>query len=320
MEAGLQYPNPNFESLAGFFAGLQVLLGEINPSSRSANSFSLVREHLGFLPERFDFSNWKVEKRHSMHPLRPELHESIYFLSRSVTNSTGWLWSSMTSLLLLEKITKTDCGYGMVTSVHPLTTGADNPEKEIIMLEDEMPSFFLSETLKYLFLTFDRNNILHNNKDKDWIFTTEAHPFHHVPPFSSLDVGTDSNQHALRKEADGILDFLDRRRAPRKHFYRRASSLPPLSSWLNLEDEKWTMMTKRKSHVYHLEKASRANNVRDRKTQDFQELYGRPMLNPTTQERDLNDAVQNFASLTHSPRGNGSQLHTSCPNYNDANA
>ena len=44
------------------------------------------------------------------------------------------------------------------------------------------------------------------------------------------------------------------------------------------------------------------------------------MLNPTTQERDLNDAVQIFASLMHSPRGNGSQLHTSCPNYNHSNA
>ena len=41
-----------------------------------------------------------------------------------------------------------------------------------------MPSYFLSETLKYLYLTFDEDNILHNDEDRDWIFTTEAHPIH----------------------------------------------------------------------------------------------------------------------------------------------
>ena len=41
-------------------------------------------------------------------------------------------------------------------------------------LKDEMPSFFLSETLKYMYLLFDEDNFIH---DRAYIFSTEAHPF-----------------------------------------------------------------------------------------------------------------------------------------------
>ena len=37
-----------------------------------------------------------------------------------------------------------------------------------------MPSFFLSETVKYLYLLFDENNFI--NK-RSYVFSTEAHPF-----------------------------------------------------------------------------------------------------------------------------------------------
>merc|ERR1740124_486731 len=52
---------------------------------------------------------------------------------------------------------------------------------------NEMPSFFLSETLKYLYLIFDEDNILHQDNDREWVFTTEAHPIHHAPLHSSND-------------------------------------------------------------------------------------------------------------------------------------
>jgi mannosyl-oligosaccharide alpha-1,2-mannosidase len=38
---------------------------------------------------------------------------------------------------------------------------------------DEQPSYFLAETLKYLFLTFDEPERLSLN---DWVFDTECHP------------------------------------------------------------------------------------------------------------------------------------------------
>jgi mannosyl-oligosaccharide alpha-1,2-mannosidase len=43
-----------------------------------------------------------------------------------------------------------------------------NPEQD-----DYMQSFFLAETLKYLYLLFSDNNLV--NLD-DWVFNTEAHP------------------------------------------------------------------------------------------------------------------------------------------------
>ena len=41
-------------------------------------------------------------------------------------------------------------------------------------LADTMPSFFLSETCKYLFLLFDEDNFVNH---RPYIFSTEAHPF-----------------------------------------------------------------------------------------------------------------------------------------------
>lgn len=75
MNDGFSLRSKVFESLAAFYPGMQVLLGELTPATRSENGFTSVREHLGFLPERFDFSTWSVLRDHSHHPLRPEIHE-----------------------------------------------------------------------------------------------------------------------------------------------------------------------------------------------------------------------------------------------------
>ena len=41
-------------------------------------------------------------------------------------------------------------------------------------LHDEMPSFFLAETVKYLYLIFDDDNFVNKG---EYVFSTEAHPF-----------------------------------------------------------------------------------------------------------------------------------------------
>jgi hypothetical protein len=58
--------------------------------------------------------------------------------------------------------------------LHDVTTG----EKE-----DRMESFFLSETLKYLFLLFDHDNPLHDAQHPPVVFTTEGHPLPVTPFF-----------------------------------------------------------------------------------------------------------------------------------------
>ena len=185
------------ESLMAFFPGLQIGVGEVAPAARSLNAFFLAREYLGFLPERFQFDNWKVDHGAGAgkHPLRPELLESSYLLHRAVlgtqrltagsSSSSGWLWASDFALTKLQHFTPTACGYAGVAEVRPHITGAtrdvdldDQPRPQVKRM-NEMPSFFLTETLKYLYLTFDDENILHQDQfNRNWIFTTEAHPVH----------------------------------------------------------------------------------------------------------------------------------------------
>jgi ER degradation enhancer, mannosidase alpha-like 2 len=59
------------------------------------------------------------------------------------TGDTSWLWAGVDFLKSIQAHCRTECGYASVRNV---TTKA---------LDDDMPSFFLSETLKYLYLLFD---------------------------------------------------------------------------------------------------------------------------------------------------------------------
>lgn len=92
-----------------FYPGMQILIGEHVPAAKSLNSFFLARETLGLLPERFDFVNWKTVGNGDVHPLRPELIESNYFLHlasighgrkrgpsyhNSPQHTSSWLWAA----------------------------------------------------------------------------------------------------------------------------------------------------------------------------------------------------------------------------------
>lgn len=77
----------------------------------------------------------------------------------------------------LQQFTRTSCGFATLTDI---TTKK---------LEDRLDSYFFSETLKYLYLLFDPQNIYNNG---DFIFTTEGHPIplyiqknHSYPSFLS---------------------------------------------------------------------------------------------------------------------------------------
>jgi len=191
-----------FESLMAFYPGMQVLLGELSPAAKTLNGFLMVREAVGLLPERFNYGNWKVEGGGGgLHPLRPELLESCYFLHKSTEGISskriegdfggisGWLWAADHAVHTINWHTKAKCGFSSITNVSPQTTGGIpmQAQKHYPKKVNEMPSFFLSETLKYLYLIFDEDNILHQDNDREWVFTTEAHPIHHAPLHSSND-------------------------------------------------------------------------------------------------------------------------------------
>ena len=54
--------------------------------------------------------------------------------------------------------------------------------------DDKMQSFFLAETLKYLYLLFSPHSVISFD---DWVFNTEAHPLRIVPVHDSKGHSTD---------------------------------------------------------------------------------------------------------------------------------
>ncbi|CCM04172.1 uncharacterized protein FIBRA_06334 [Fibroporia radiculosa] len=94
--------------------------------------------------------------------LRPEAVESMYLLWR-ITGDEAWRERGWAVFQALERETKTSSGYASLSSV----------ERTPASKKDEMPSFFMAETLKYLYLLFTDEEIIPLNQ---WVFNTEAHP------------------------------------------------------------------------------------------------------------------------------------------------
>jgi len=95
------------------------------------------------------------------YPLRPELAESCYALYRA-TADPAYLRMGAEMVRSLNSLARVDGGFAAISSVRKHTQG------------DHMASFFLAETLKYLYLLFDEANFL-NVHSTSFVFTTEAH-------------------------------------------------------------------------------------------------------------------------------------------------
>lgn len=105
------------------------------------------------------------------YPLRPELIESIYYHYQS-TGDRSWLLAGRLFLQSIQNSSHSDCGYAALESGSLGVSAMGGVST--LHLVDVMPSFFLAETCKYLYLLFDENNFIHS---RPFIFTTEAHPF-----------------------------------------------------------------------------------------------------------------------------------------------
>ncbi|TCD63845.1 hypothetical protein EIP91_004887 [Steccherinum ochraceum] len=108
-------------------------------------------------------SSKDYEVTRSDYILRPETVESMYLLWKT-TGDPRWRERAWSIFLALERRAKADSGYASVSNVTSFEKGQGN----------EMPSFFLSETLKYLYLTFLDDDPISLDR---WVFNTEAHPF-----------------------------------------------------------------------------------------------------------------------------------------------
>ena len=132
---------------------------------------SYSRSETGLGPEAFYF-NGGQEARASrpneyVYLLRPETVESYFILWRITGKQIyrDWAWDVVQAL---EKHTRTDNGYSGIRSVYSVPTQFD----------DVQQSFFLAETLKYLYLIFCNDNDYSLDK---FVFNTEAHPFPIIP-------------------------------------------------------------------------------------------------------------------------------------------
>jgi mannosidase alpha-like ER degradation enhancer 2 len=314
-----------FESLMAFYPGMQVLLGELSPAARTLNGFFMVREAVGLLPERFNYAQWRVDGGNAgLHPLRPELVESCYFLHKATQGlssgssaSTGWLWAADYALHTIHWHTWAKCGYSSVTGVSPQTTGGIPGKKDPGQAQpravNEMPSFFLSETLKYLYLAFDEDNIMHRDDEREWIFTTEAHPIHHVP---LKTVGTAE----LRQQ---LLTHL--RQSELHHHHHKESA-----SMTDLRTEKWTERSKAsdyKHQVIETEKIIAASRqLHGQNIRTGRELFRLGIIQPSFLQVETGDESEhgsskqdssNIAHLSLAPNGLSSMsmaIAKACPN------
>ena len=128
------------DSLGAFFPGLQVLHGDLKNAIKHHAMYFTIWKKYGALPERFNWNTGKLDI--SYYPLRPELFESTYMLYQA-TKDPFYLYAGKIMLEDLEKNAKVKCGYATISNL------------ESMQHDGRMESFFLSETLKYLYLLFD---------------------------------------------------------------------------------------------------------------------------------------------------------------------
>eukprot|EP00850_Spirogloea_muscicola_P015759 SM000123S25871 [mRNA] locus=s123:315845:321165:- [translate_table: standard] len=165
---------PLFNSLQAFWPGLQAIVGDVEPAARTHRAFFSVWQRFGFTPEGFNLATSSVHPGQNSYPLRPELAESTYWLYK-VTRDPWYLSVGRDIVASLQSSARCACGFCHVEDV------------ESHALADHMESFFLSETVKYLWLLFDLGAGGTNLVERgpySYIFSTEGHLFPMTPEIS----------------------------------------------------------------------------------------------------------------------------------------
>ncbi|XP_077288973.1 mannosyl-oligosaccharide alpha-1,2-mannosidase IA-like isoform X2 [Arctopsyche grandis] len=117
-------------------------------------------------PEAFRFSEAveakALKSNEKYYILRPETIESYFILWRLTKDPKyrEWGWEAVQAI---EKHCRVDGGY----------TGIRNVYLEESPKDDVQQSYFLAETLKYLYLLYSDDSLISLN---EWVFNTEAHP------------------------------------------------------------------------------------------------------------------------------------------------
>jgi mannosidase alpha-like ER degradation enhancer 2 len=149
---------PEWGALHAFFPAVLALGGDLGRARRLQASSYKMWNLKGIEPEAIDYRTMKVTE--PGYPLRPEIMESAYYLYHYSKDSQ---YQEMGRRFFIGLVTecRTDAGYTVLKDVVTKEKG------------DLQPSYFLAETLKYLYLLFAPEKTL----DLDHVvFNTEAHP------------------------------------------------------------------------------------------------------------------------------------------------
>lgn len=148
----------DFESLAAFFSGTLALSGDLDRARRLESSAYKMWTLYGIEPEAINYTTMKIA--YNGYELRPEIIESAFYLYR-FTGDARYREMGKVFFDSLVKYCRTGVGYAALSDVVKKTK------------KDEMESFFLAETLKYLYLLFSPPDTLDLSNH---VFNTEAHP------------------------------------------------------------------------------------------------------------------------------------------------
>jgi mannosidase alpha-like ER degradation enhancer 2 len=157
MEGG-KITAPEFGALHAFFPAVLALGGDVRRAKKLENScFTMWKLH-DIEPEVINYQTMDVP--YAGYQLRPEIIESAYYLHH-YTHDPRYREMGRIFFDALMKYCRTDDGYTTLKSVITKEKG------------DLMPSYFLAETMKYLYLLFAPDSAL---KFDSVVFNTEAHP------------------------------------------------------------------------------------------------------------------------------------------------
>jgi mannosidase alpha-like ER degradation enhancer 2 len=151
-----------FGALHAFLPAVLALGGDLGHAKRLEDSAYKMWNLAGIEPEVIDYRTMKITA--AGYPLRPEILESAYYLYH-FTKDPRYLEMGRTFFAGLRAHCRTEDGYTVLKDVTTKEKG------------DLMPSYFLAETLKYLYLLFAPETALDLDKV---VFNTEAHPLRPV--------------------------------------------------------------------------------------------------------------------------------------------
>ncbi|KAI2795849.1 hypothetical protein BLOT_016407 [Blomia tropicalis] len=134
----------------------------INITETCFQSYNRTPTELGPETFYFDEEDDATNRNGDFYILRPEVIES-YFVMWRLTHDNRYREYAWKAAQALYRSCRTRNGYSGIHNVMDRTPTKDNTQQ----------SFFMAETLKYLYLIFSNDNLISLD---EWVFNTEAHP------------------------------------------------------------------------------------------------------------------------------------------------